>query len=61
MATYDEIKDNEYNLSVGTYVEPEDTSEEVDIAKLNARIKIIVDKEQELREAINRLIAEIEA
>lgn len=61
LATCEEIKDNEYNLSVSTYVEPEDTSEEIDIVKLNEQIKKIVDKEKELREAINRIIAEIEA
>lgn len=60
LATYDEIKANEYNLSVSTYVEPEDTREVIDIVKLNAKIKAIVAQEQALREAIDKLITEIE-
>ena len=51
---------NEYNLSVSTYVEAEDTREVVDIVKLNAELKEIVAREQVLREEIDRIIAEIE-
>ena len=52
--------DNAYNLSVSTYVEAEDTSEKVDIAKLNAEIEEIVARENVLREEISKIIAEIE-
>lgn len=57
---YEEIKDNDYNLSVSTYVEPEDTREVIDIAKLNAEIEQIVAREQVLRDEIAKIIAEIE-
>ncbi|MBR2871655.1 MAG: type I restriction-modification system subunit M [Clostridia bacterium] len=60
LASYDEIVQNEYNLSVSTYVEAEDTREVVDIVKLNAELKEIVAREQVLREEIDRIIAEIE-
>ena len=60
LAAYDEIVQNEYNLSVSTYVEAEDTREVVDIVKLNAELKEIVAREQVLREEIDRIIAEIE-
>ena len=60
LAAYDEIVKNEYNLSVSTYVEAEDTREVVDIVKLNAELKEIVAREQVLREEIDRIIAEIE-
>ena len=60
LASYDEIVQNEYNLSVSTYVEAEDTREVVDIVKLNAELKEIVAREQILREEIDRIIAEIE-
>ena len=62
LATYDEIAgtENNYNLSVSTYVEPEDTREKVDIQKLNAEIEEIVLREDELREAIRTIIEEIE-
>lgn len=60
LAAYDEIKENDYNLSVSTYVEAEDTREKIDIVKLNAEIKQIVAREQVLRDEIDKIIAEIE-
>lgn len=60
LASYEEIAGNDYNLSVSTYVEAEDTREVVDIVKLNAEIAEIVAREQELREAIDKIIGEVE-
>lgn len=60
LANYEEIVGNDYNLSVSTYVEAEDTREKIDIVKLNAEIKEIVAREQKLREEIDKIIAEIE-
>lgn len=57
---YQEIAENDYNLSVSTYVEAEDTREVIDIVKLNAEIKEIVAREQVLRDEIDKIIAEIE-
>ena len=59
-AAYEEIKEQEYNLSVSTYVEPEDTREVIDIVKLNAEIEEIVARENVLRAEIQRIIEEIE-
>ena len=60
LVPYEEIKEQEYNLSVSTYVEQEDTREKIDITELNARIKEIVAKEEVLRTEIDKIIAEIE-
>lgn len=60
LASYDEVKGNDYNLSVSTYVEAEDTREVIDIVKLNAEIEEIVARENILREEISKIIAEIE-
>lgn len=57
---YDEIKENDYNLSVSTYIQPEDTREVIDIVKLNGEIEQIVAREQVLRDEIAKIIAEIE-
>lgn len=57
---YDEIAGNDYNLSVSTYVEAEDTREKIDIVKLNGEIREIVARQQALRAEIDRIIAEIE-
>ena len=59
-ATYDEVVSNDYNLSVSTYVEAEDTREKVNIVELNQQLKEIVAREHELREKIDQIIAEIE-
>ena len=57
---YEEVAQNEYNLSVSTYVQPEDTREVIDIVKLNAEIERIVAREQVLRDEIAKIIGEIE-
>ncbi len=56
----DEIKENDYNLSVRSYVEPEDTREKIDIKVLNKQIKKTVAKINRLREEIDKIIQEIE-
>ena len=60
LALYDEVKEQDYNLSVSAYVESEDTREKIDIVKLNAEITEIVKKEQVLREEIDKIVKEIE-
>ena len=60
LASFDEIKENDFNLSVSTYVEQEDTREVIDIKKLNAEIVEIVKREEVLRTEIDKIIAEIE-
>ena len=55
-----EIAKQDYNLSVSTYVEQEDTREKIDIVTLNAEIEKIVAREQVLRDEIDKIIAEIE-
>lgn len=60
LAEYQDIVDNEYNLSVSTYVEAKDTREKVDIVKLNKEIREIVAREDHLRAEIDRIITEIE-
>jgi type I restriction enzyme M protein len=55
----DTIAEGDYNLSVSTYVEQEDTREKVDIVELNARIEQIVAHENELRAQIDEIIKEL--
>lgn len=59
LASCDEVVGNEYNLSVSTYVEVEDTRETIDIVKLNEEIEEIVAREDALRKAINDVITKI--
>lgn len=55
-----EIEEKDYNLTVSTYVEQEDTREKIDINVLSKEIDEIVEKEQTLRDEINKIILEIE-
>lgn len=50
-------KEQNYNLSVSTYIEKEDTREKIDIAVLHREIAEIVKKEEKLRYEINKIIA----
>ena len=58
--TKDEIIENDYNLSVSTYVEKEDTREKIDIVKLNKELEETVKRIDELRNSIDRIIKELE-
>ena len=60
LVSYDEIVKNDYNLSVSTYVEKEDTREKIDINVLNQEIEKTVKHIDELRASINQIITEIE-
>lgn len=55
-----DIADNDYNIAVSSYVEQENTTEEVDIEVLNAHIAEIVIKQNKLRTAIDEIIADLE-
>lgn len=54
------VEENDYNLSVSSYVELEDTREVIDITELNARIGTIVAKQSELRASIDAIVADLE-
>ncbi len=51
--------ENDYNLSVSTYVAKEDTREKIDIDELNKQIDGIVAREEVLRADIKKIIGEI--
>lgn len=61
LVSNDEIAKQDYNLSVSSYVEKEDTREVIDIVKLNADIEKIVARENELRAAIAEIIRDLES
>jgi type I restriction enzyme M protein len=54
------IAANDYNLSVSSYVETEDTRERVEIVQLNAELKTTVARIDQLRSEIDAIVAEIE-
>jgi type I restriction enzyme M protein len=56
----DKVAEEDYNLSVSTYVEQEDTREKIDIKAVNAKLKDIVAKEDKLRKKIDAIVADLE-
>jgi type I restriction enzyme M protein len=60
LVEHSEIAENDYNLSISTYVLKEDTREVIDIAVLNAEIEQIVARQSELRTQIDAIVADLE-
>ncbi|GAB2506779.1 type I restriction-modification system subunit M [Microbacterium petrolearium] len=60
LVSNEDIADNGYNIAVSSYIEAEDTREEVDITELNAEIARIVARQAELRTAIDEIVADLE-
>nr|WP_229762935.1 N-6 DNA methylase [Helicobacter pylori] len=61
LADIEKIKENDYNLSVNRYVEPEDTKEVIDIKALQFEISQIVAKQSTLRNRLESIIKELES
>jgi type I restriction enzyme M protein len=55
-----DIAENDYNITVSSYVIGKDTREVVDITELNTEIARIVARQSELRIAIDEIVADIE-
>ncbi|VEU77203.1 type I restriction-modification system subunit M [Mycoplasmopsis columbina] len=55
-----ELEENNYKLTVSTFVEQKDEREVIDIKVLNAQIKEITARQEVLRAEIDKIIAEIE-
>jgi type I restriction enzyme M protein len=60
LVPYEDIKANDYNISVSSFVEPLDTREVVDITELNSDIARLVARQQELRQQIDAIVADME-
>lgn len=55
-----DIAANDYNIAVSSYVELENIKEETDIVMLNQHIAEIVARQQQLRTAIDAIVADLE-
>ena len=60
LVSVDKIIANDYNLSVSSYVEAEDTREKIDIKAVNKDIVKVVNDVNKLREKVNGFIEEME-
>ena len=59
LVPHEDIAAQDYNLSVSTYVEQEDSREKIDIVRLEAELEEIVKRENELRKAIDQIVKEL--
>ena len=60
LSTYEEIKDNDYNISVNSYLKTHISSEVIDIVEVNKRLAEIVPRQQQLRVELEEIIRELE-
>ncbi len=60
VVTIGDIEAQDWNLSVSTYVEPEDTREQIDIVELNKKVAGIVERQAQLRTELDAIIKELE-
>lgn len=60
LATYKEVKDNDYNISVNSYLRTNTSSEVIDIVEVNKRLAEIVPRQQQLRNELEEIIRELE-
>jgi len=61
LVDHSEIVDNDYNLSVSTYIQAEDTRAVINITELNNTIAGIVTRQAELRTSIDAIVADLES
>ena len=61
LATYEEVKENDYNISVNSYLKVSSKEEIIDINELNKQIAEIVSKEQQTRNELDEIIRELES
>ncbi|MFA7120118.1 MAG: type I restriction-modification system subunit M [Bacilli bacterium] len=56
----EEISNNDYNISVNSYLKSESKEEKIDIKKLNKRIEDVVKRESKIRIELDAIIKELE-
>ena len=60
LATYEEVKENDYNISVNSYLKTNLNEKKIDIKEVNKRLAEIVPKQEQLRKELEEIIRELE-
>lgn len=60
LATYEEIKENDYNISVNSYLKTNIDEEKIDIEEVNKKLAEIVPRQQQIRKELEEIIKELE-
>ena len=61
LATYEEVKENDYNISVNSYLKSKDTNPEIDIKEVNKKLAEIVPREEQIRKELEEIIRDLES
>jgi len=61
LATYDEIKENDYNISVNSYLKTNTIEVKIDIEEVNRKLAEIVPKQQQIRKELEEIIRKLES
>lgn len=60
LATYEEVKENDYNISVNSYLKTTTNEKEIDIKEVNKKLAEIIPKQQQVRNELEEIIKELE-
>lgn len=60
LATYEEVKYNDYNISVNSYLKTNTEDTTIDIEEVNRKLSEVVPKQQKIREELEEIIKELE-
>ena len=61
LATYEEVKDNDYNISVNSYLKTVGEDTTIDIEEVNKKLSEVVPRQQRIREELEEIIRELES
>ena len=60
LATYDEVKEKEYNIAVNSYLKRKTGAKEINIEEVNKKLLTVVPSQQKIREELEKIIKELE-
>ena len=60
LATYEEVKDNDYNISVNSYLKTASEDTTIDIEEVNKKLSQVVPRQQKIREELEAIIKKLE-
>lgn len=60
LATYDEVKENDYNISVNSYLKTNIDDNNIDIGEVNKILSEVVPRQQQIRKELEEIIKELE-
>ena len=60
LATYEEVKNNDYIISVSSYLKTGDIGTAIDIEEVNKQLAEVVPRQQQIRRELEEIIKELE-